>query len=645
MAKYTPTLLGQDTDVNIGAFFQGGFVDAGADQLNQAIQNNVKVVTEAKNKKFEQAQSLRDGIVSGHFSDDMAGEIGGYIEQLTDMPTYSKAYASTLASANAKLGIMVAKQAKITTEMERTTTDFDADPSSKYYDPNLSARLHDQINGDEENGIVGTGIDTSSANIQEALTSFKNDKTNIKDGVVRTDFQSKLGEIVQKIEDTGGIGNVNSEFASFTTTTGGQKFVTGYTYDAKNRMYVPAFDKTKLPPMGLVNLYRGIDDAAATLMDDYVTTQHEKNFPNSQGKPINETVKKQYEQEFVLGEMNKLAPGGAIDNKTDREFRNRPQDPSNAAGGPTYEALSRFNSVDNLLNNVNGLKDLAMSQVAGGTDSVPFAQVDVNGDGIKTQMLDISSFEKGDYAIARVNSKDPVTGIPSEDFVRPIKTYMSIDKDSGEPTLYFQGTNAAGKPNYTVYNTKTADQFVQNIKGVWGSPTASQKYYDDWSMESKRRKNTSPDGSITIQDNQSDNTTKAKADSIRKRKIAEDQAQEAGQFDSVELTNSLMTSEKPAIKKALQPINNMFAKKGFEKVGLKNRNGKQLTEKRVKFILFEQDGGTSWNNMAKTYGKLSYKVIKNDGSYGPIQTTEYKTSEIIGEVSGGQGEFNLNQEK
>ena len=76
MAKYTPTLLGQDTDVNIGAFFQGGFVDAGADQLNQAIQNNVKVVTEAKNKKFEQAQSLRDGIVSGHFSDDMAGEIG-----------------------------------------------------------------------------------------------------------------------------------------------------------------------------------------------------------------------------------------------------------------------------------------------------------------------------------------------------------------------------------------------------------------------------------------------------------------------------------------------------------------------------------------------------------------------------------------
>jgi hypothetical protein len=643
MAKYTPTLLGQDTDVNIGAFFQGGFIDAGADQLNQAIQNNVKVVTEAKNKKFEQAQSLRDGIVSGHFSDDMAGEIGGYIEQLTDMPTYSKAYASTLASANAKLGIMVAKQAKITTEMEQTTTDFDADPSSKYYDPNLSARLHDQINGDEENGIVGTGIDTSSANIQDALTSFKNDKTNIKDGVVRTDFQSKLGEIVQKIEDTGGIGNVNSEFASFTTTTGGQKFVTGYTYDAKNRMYVPAFDKTKLPPMGLVNLYRGIDDAAATLMDDYVNEQHKEN--SNPGEVLNATAKETYEQQFVLSEMKKLTPGGAIDNKTDREFRNRPQDPSSGSGA-AVELQVKAEVVTNLLNNVDQLKNLDLSQLPGGTDSVPFAQVDTNGDGNMTQMLDISSFQKGKYNLGRFSTEDLATGAMKDTWGYPSKTYMEIDKDSGERTLYFEGSDANGDPQYTVYNDKTADQFVQNIKGVWGSGAGGQKYYDAWQHIAKKKGVLSRDASNNKQILETGVTTKGQAAAIVKQKKAEDQAQEAGQqFDSVELTNSLMTSDKPAIKKALQPINNMFAKKGFEKVGLKNRSGKQLTEKRVKFILFEQDGGTSWNNMAKTYGKLSYKVIKNDGSYGPIQTTEYKTSEIIGEVSGGQGEFNLNQEK
>ena len=52
MAKYTPTLLGKDTEINIAPFFGGGFVDAGAAQLNQAVQNNARAITEAKNKKF-----------------------------------------------------------------------------------------------------------------------------------------------------------------------------------------------------------------------------------------------------------------------------------------------------------------------------------------------------------------------------------------------------------------------------------------------------------------------------------------------------------------------------------------------------------------------------------------------------------------
>jgi hypothetical protein len=261
-------------------------------------------------------------------------------------------------------------------------------------------------------------------------------------------------------------------------------------------------------------------------------------------------------------------------------------------------------------------------------------------------MLDISSFQKGKYNLGRFSTEDLATGAMKDTWGYPSKTYMEIDKDSGERTLYFEGSDANGDPQYTVYNDKTADQFVQNIKGVWGSGAGGQKYYDAWQHIAKKKGVLSRDASNNKQILETGVTTKGQAAAIVKQKKAEDQAQEAGQqFDSVELTNSLMTSDKPAIKKALQPINNMFAKKGFEKVGLKNRSGKQLTEKRVKFILFEQDGGTSWNNMAKTYGKLSYKVIKNDGSYGPIQTTEYKTSEIIGEVSGGQGEFNLYQEK
>ena len=642
MAKYTPTLLGQDTDVNIGAFFQGGFVDAGADQLNQAIQNNVKVVTEAKNKKFEQAQSLRDGIVSGHFSDDMAGEIGGYIEQLTDMPTYSKAYASTLASANAKLGIMVAKQAKITTEMERTTTDFDADPSSKYYDPNLSARLHDQINGDEENGIVGTGIDTSSANIQDAYTSFKNDKTNIKDGVVRTDFQSKLGEIVQKIEKTGGLGNVNSEFASFTTTTGGQKFVTGYTYDAQNRMYVPAFDKTKLPPKGIVELYRGIDDAAATLMDDYVNEKHKANNTDP-SKPIDPHAKSVYEQEFVLEEMKKLTPGGAIDEKNDREFRGRPQNP-NTGSGAQLDLQMQANTVNDMVTNIDQLRNLDPSQLPGGSESVPFAQVDVNGDGNLTQMLDVTGFSKADYQLARVNTEDLVTGAPKEDYVRPSKVYLSIDPDSAERTLYFQGMTADGEPQYTIYNDQTANQMVQNMtKKTFGS----QKYFDSWSLVNKQKGVMSGDGSNNKQIKLTGVTKKGQAAAIVKQNLAEKQAQEAGAFDAAELQTSIYNADNDntAIDAALLPINTFFAKTGHESKGLVDKDNKQVTERKVKYVKFDRDGNYAGRRFSKKYGILSYKAMQDDGSYGPVQTANMKVSALISEISGGQGEFNLNQEK
>ena len=161
MAVYRPTLLG-NTEADITPFF-GGFVDAGAAQMNQAIQNFGRTVAEAKNKKFEQAQNLRDGIVSGHFSDAMASSVEGYIKELTELPTYSKEYAAKLAEANADLGIKVSRQNKITTEIADIEQKWSQDPSKKYYDQNsLGARMYDQLNGDTELGIEATGINTTS---------------------------------------------------------------------------------------------------------------------------------------------------------------------------------------------------------------------------------------------------------------------------------------------------------------------------------------------------------------------------------------------------------------------------------------------------------------------------------------------------
>ena len=128
--------------------------------------------------------------------------------------------------------------------------------------------MYDQINGDVELNIQGTGIDTTSEDLQNAYKDFRNNINNIKDGEVRKDFQAALGEIITQIDTTGDIENVNSEFAKFTKNSDGSKFLTGYRYDPATRMYVPSFNKGNLPPKGLVELYRGIDKAAGVLMDD-----------------------------------------------------------------------------------------------------------------------------------------------------------------------------------------------------------------------------------------------------------------------------------------------------------------------------------------------------------------------------------------
>jgi hypothetical protein len=81
-------------------------------------------------------------------------------------------------------------------------------------------------------------------------------------------------------------------------------------------------------------------------------------------------------------------------------------------------------------------------------------------------------------------------------------------------------------------------------------------------------------------------------------------------------------------------------------VGITDRKGKVVTDKKVKYIKFKRDGfygGT--NGFDKKYGILEYKVDNGDGTFGPLQTVEMKTSDFVNEVSGSSGEFDLNQER
>jgi len=638
MAVYRPTLLG-NTEVDIAPFF-GGFVDKGAAQMNQAVQNYGKVLIESKNKAFEQAQNLRDGIVSGHFSDAMASDVEGYIKELSELPTYSKEYAAKLAAANADLGIKVSKQSKITTEIADIEQKWSQDPSKIYYDQNaLGARMHDQLNGDTEQGIEATGINTTSEDLQGALTDYKRNVNNIKDGEVRKTFQSQLGEIVSQVDRTGGLENENSEFVKFTKNSDGTKFVTGFKYDAQNKMYVPDFDITKLPPMGLVELYRGIDGAASILMDDYVNNKH-RTTSDDPDAPINDSARQTYEREFVLEEMKKLAPGGQQKSSTATEYRSRPQDPL-AGSGRMIDMEKNHSTVNDMLNSVDRLKNLDPAQLSGGPKTVPFVKVDINGNGNPIQMLDISGSNQGGYNVARTTYKNIQSGALTEAYVKPEKTYLSIDPDDGERTVYFETTNSDGKKVYTIYNDRTATQFVQNVtKGIYNS----QDYYDDWAFINKRRGVQSSDGGVNRQIKLSDSTPAAQAEAIEKGNRAEKQAQERGVFDAPELTNSLNTNNRISIKEALLPVNKFFEKTGYDQSGLTDRNGKRVTDKKVKFVKFDQFG-TQVKNMINSYGKLTYRVINDDGSLGEPQTVDYNTKDIVADVSGGQGSFDLNAEK
>ena len=636
MAKYTPTLLGQDTEVNVGQFFQGGFIDAGSQQLNQAIQNNIKVVTEAKNKKFEQAQALRDGIVSGHFSDAMADEVGGYIEQLTDMPTYSKAYASTLAKANATLGVMVAKQEKITTQIDQTQTQFDADPSSKYYDPNLGARLYDQINGDEENGIVGTKMDTTSNDIQGAVSSFKNNIENIKDGEVRKDFQTQLGEISNQASSTGNMSNVNSEFAKYTTTSDGQKFLSGFsTYDPANGMYVPNFDENSLPPQGLVELYKGVDDSAATLVAAYVTEQQEADGVDD--KDMTPALKKHYEQTFLLEEMKKMAPGGGSVDNEKTNYAGRPQGSTPTDNGPKFDDLKDYNSVRIFANNMGTLNNLDPEKIQ--QAGINYETINIDGEDVRT--LDVSSMATGtDYLTAKYTVIGP-TGSPSTVYKQPRKTLISIEPNGKKTIIFVGGTPTA--PTYNKLNSRTATSFLQNVGSAnFGGGSKGTDMIGSFFQVAQSKGELNSDGSYLFFGEISDMPEDSEANMINLTQQAIDAGTDGAPFKLETLQTTFKTTDKAGIKTALEPINKFFLDNEPIYEGLKDNDGGDINGgKKFKVVKFTRADGVQYRDFINSYGLLTYKPQLPGGGYGPDVTVEANTEAMFGLITAGPGQFDM----
>ena len=166
----------------------------------------------------------------------------------------------------------------------------------------------------------------------------------------------------------------------------------------------------------------------------------------------------------------------------------------------------------------------------------------------------------------------------------------------------------------------------------------SQSYFDAWSYYNKSTGTMSPDGSVNRQINITGLTDEAQAAAI---------ATEQPAFDPVTLGQSIYdaSNNSAAIDAALQPVNDHFALNGHSSVGVTDKNGKEVTDKKVKYIKFKRDGEYYGNRFSKKYGILEYKVDNGDGTFGPLQTAEVKVSDFINEVSGSSGEFDLNQER
>ena len=206
-------------------------------------------------------------------------------------------------------------------------------------------------------------------------------------------------------------------------------------------------------------------------------------------------------------------------------------------------------------------------------------------------------------------------------------------------------TGDEGQETYTVYNDRNISTLALRLSNA---NFGGSSVYKNWNLISQQNGELSRDGITTNQFNKLDKPDSVKADAIRKKNEAIKQGSEAPAFDVTQLNNTFSAAgnNHAKIDAALKPVNLHFARNGHTSVGVTDRNGKVVTDKKVKYIKFKRDGyynGT--RGFDKKYGILEYKVDNGDGTFGPLQTVEMKTSDFVNSVGGSAGQFNLNEER
>ena len=307
MAKFTPGLMGAKTTPDLGGKSSiDGYDSSGDALLDSAIKGSIAQTNRNKAVKFQQAQVLRDGIVSGHFSDDMVTQVEGALDRMAKLNPNGKNYSKVLNEANAELGMTVQKQAQVTKLLERTSAAFEGDEDKKYYSKDAFFALL------EDN----TSLDLDSPGMNKAYQGYLKSTKNINEDVVREDFVELLG----KYKFGGSTKSEEGNIGEFSTLKQGEYAgeKTQMYKMTKDGVSVPIYSDASKVPSDLVEKWGTSSKAHMAMMDNYVNNKlADKEFETTEAKDAAELLAG---QEFVLDQIMAMMDNYVNNKLADKEF-------------------------------------------------------------------------------------------------------------------------------------------------------------------------------------------------------------------------------------------------------------------------------------------------------------------------------------
>ena len=346
MAKFTPGLMGAKTTPDFGGKSSiDGYDSSGDALLDSAIKGSIAQTNRNKAVKFQQAQVLRDGIVSGHFSDDMVTQVEGALDRMAKLNPNGKNYSKVLNEANAELGMTVQKQAQVTKLLERTSAAFEGDEDKKYYSKDAFFALL------EDN----TSLDLDSPGMNKAYQGYLKSTKNINEDVVREDFVELLGKYKFGYGGKTKEGEIGGVKTMINSSSQGEK--TQMYKMTKDGVSVPIYSDASKVPEDLVEKWGTSSKAHMAMMDNYVNKKlADKKFDTTEAKDAAQLLAG---KEFVLDQMKQVIP----------DYASISQKRESALPGQTDGSSKKANSSDLFLTTMARAITGDQSMIGGRTET------------------------------------------------------------------------------------------------------------------------------------------------------------------------------------------------------------------------------------------------------------------------------------